>query len=147
VSEQLDSSTLAACTTEIVAAFVSANTVANADLPHLIDTVGRNLSTLGVEIEPVPEKPKPVVSIKQSVKSDRLICLVCGKSGSMLKRHLHTAHELTPDEYRQMFRLGPDYPIVAPDYAEKRSKLAKKIGLGQKKQITKKAKPKARRKS
>ena len=146
MSEQLDSSTLAACTTEIVAAFVSANTVANTDLPHLIDTVARNLSTLSVEVEPEPEKPKPIVSIKQSVKNDRLICLLCGKSGSMLKRHLHTAHELTPDEYRQMFRLGSDYPMAAPDYAEKRSKLAKKIGLGQMKQVAKKTKPKARRK-
>lgn len=147
MSEQLDPSTLAACTTGIVAAYVSANTVAHTDLSHLIDTVARNLGTLGVEVEPAPEKPKPAVSIKQSVKNDRVICLICGKSGSMLKRHLHTAHELTPDGYRQMFRLDPDYPMVAPDYAEKRSKLAKKIGLGQKKQITKKAKPKAGRKT
>lgn len=144
--ERLNASTLAGCTTEIVASFVAHQSVAISDLPGLIELVGRQLTTLGATSEPEPEALKPAVSIKRSVQDDHLVCLLCGRQRMILKRHLHTAHQLTPDEYRALFKLKPDYPMTAPGYAETRSKLAKQIGLGQKKEDTKKAKPKSRRK-
>jgi len=120
-------------TAEIVGAYVGHHSVAATDLPDLIATVGKKLAGLGqapAELE--VKKPIPAVPIKRSVREDAIVCLVCGKPQKILKRHLVTRHELTPDEYRATFGLKDDYPLVAPDYAATRSALAKKIGLGRK---------------
>ena len=118
-------------TTEIVAAHVGNNTIGVNDLPKLIQDVYQSLSNVGAS--PVePEKPKPAVAIKKSVFPDYIICLENGKKLKMLKRHLKTAHNMTPDEYREKWGLPADYPMVAPNYANRRSNLAKEIGLGTK---------------
>ena len=117
-------------TTRIVAAQVANNPIAVTDVPGLIATVHETLAKLGPE-EPAP-RPEPAVSIKQSVKPEYVVCLEDGEKHKMLKRHLRTAHELTPDDYRKRWGLPSDYPMVAPNYAKKRSELAKKIGLGRK---------------
>ncbi len=116
-------------TTEIVEAHVSNNAVAVADLPGLIATVREALAEIGEGRAP---KGEPAVSIKRSVRSDYIVCLEDGEKYKMLKRHLRTAHELTPDAYRERWGLARDYPLVAPKYAEMRSEVAKKIGLGRK---------------
>ncbi len=116
-------------TLRIVTAHVSNNTVAPADLPRLIITVHQALTDLG-------EKPlspaAPAVSIKRSVRPDYIICLDDGKKFKMLKRHLRTVYNMSPEEYRAKWNLPSDYPMVAPKYAEQRSELAKKLGLGRK---------------
>ncbi len=117
-------------TTKIVAAHVANNAMPAADLPRLIATVHETLAALGPE-EPTP-KPEPAVPIKQSVKPEYIVCLDDGKKLKMLKRHLMTAYNMTPDDYRKRWGLPSDYPMVAPNYAATRSKLAKKIGLGRK---------------
>ncbi len=117
-------------TTRIVAAHVANNAIAAAELPGVITTVHQALATVGTE--EAAAKPKPAVSIKQSVKPEYIVCLGDGKKQKMLKRHLKTAHGMTPDEYRERWGLPRDYPMVAPNYAKKRSELAKKIGLGRK---------------
>ncbi len=114
-------------TTKIVAAHVSHNPIAAGDLPGVIATVHQALATLGPE-----PKPKPAVPIKQSVKPEYIVCLDDGKKLKMLTRHLRTAYNMTPDDYRKRWGLPSDYPMVAPTYAKHRSKLAKKIGLGRK---------------
>ncbi len=114
-------------TTKIVAAHVANNPIAAADLPRLITTVHETLATLGPE-----PKPKPAVPIKQSVKPDYIVCLEDGEKMKMIKRHIKTSHNMTPEEYRQRWGLSRDYPLVAPNYAKQRSALAKKIGLGRK---------------
>jgi predicted transcriptional regulator len=119
-------------TSDIVAAHVSNNDVAVADVPSLIINVYGALSGLGSQ-QPAPEaRPDPAVSVRTSIKKDHIVCLDCGKKMKMLKRHLNTEHGMTPDEYRARWDLGPDYPLVAPNYAEARRDLAKKIGLGRK---------------
>ena len=124
---------IADLTAEIVGAYVAHQTVSTTDLPTLIMTVGQQLGSLGQKPpEHEVEKPKPVVSIRRSVREDSIVCLLCGKSQKMLKRHLETRHELTPAAYRALFGLQEDYPLVAPTYAATRSALAKKIGLGRK---------------
>ena len=115
-------------TTEIVAAHVSKNAISVDQIPTLIREVHQTLSGL---TEPEPVKP-PAVPIKKSVQKDAITCLECGWSAKMLKRHLTTAHDLSVKEYREKWRLPSNYPMVAPSYAAKRSKLAKKIGLGRK---------------
>ncbi len=100
------------------------------DLPGLIATVHETLGTLGTE-EAAP-RPKPAVPIKQSVKPDYIVCLEDGEKMKMIKRHIKTSHNMTPEEYRQRWGLSRDYPLVAPNYAKQRSALAKKIGLGRK---------------
>lgn len=123
--------TLITLTSDIVAAHVSNNSVGVDDVPALIRNVYGALSGLGAA--PVnEEKPEPAVSIRSSVKNDHLVCLEDGKKMKMLKRHLMTDHGMTPAEYRSRWGLGADYPMVAPDYAEKRRTLAKEIGLGRK---------------
>ena len=114
-------------TTKIVAAHVSHNAMPATDLPRLIATVHETLATLGPE-----PKPTPVVPINQSVKPEYIVCLEDGTEHKMLKRHLKTAHGMTPDDYRKRWGLPLDYPLVSPNYAATRSKLAKKIGLGRK---------------
>ena len=118
-------------TAQIVSAHVSNNSVSTDSLPSLIQDVFRTLSAVG--IEPVPaEKPQPAVPVKKSVFPDYIVCLEDGKKLKMLKRHLKTSYDMTPDQYRERWGLGQDYPMVAPNYAHHRSSLAKKIGLGRK---------------
>ncbi len=117
-------------TTRVVAAHVANNPVALTDVSGLIATVHQALAALGPE-EAAP-KPNPAVSIKQSVKPEYIVCLDDGKKLKMLKRHLRTAYNMTPDDYRKRWGLPSDYPMVAPNYAKQRSALAKKIGLGRK---------------
>lgn len=125
----IERETQATLTADIVAAFVSNNPVPVAEVPALIASVGVALAGLGQEVTE-ETKPTPAVSIRASVKPDHIVCLECGTKGKMLKRHLMTAHGLTPDEYRQRYGLAADYPMVAPDYADVRRELAKTIGLG-----------------
>lgn len=124
--------TLITLTSDIVAAHVSNNDVAVSDLPSLITNVYTALASLG-EAEPLPEmRPEPAVSIRASVKPDYIVCLEDGKKLKMLKRYLRTNYNMTPEEYRARWNLPADYPMVAPNYAETRRDLAKKIGLGRK---------------
>jgi len=118
-------------TTEIVAAHVGNNTVAVSDLPNIISEVYRSLVAVGTE-QAASERPRPAVPTKKSVFPDYIICLEDGKKLKMLKRHLKTSYNMSPDEYRERWGLGSDYPMVAPSYAKHRSNLAKKIGLGTK---------------
>ena len=119
-------------TADIVSAHVSNNSVAVNDLPQLIQNVHNALTGLGTRVEEPQAKPEPAVSIRSSIKPDYLVCLEDGKKLKMLKRHLMTHYQMTPDEYRQKWGLSADYPMVAPNYAEQRRTLAKKIGLGTK---------------
>ena len=116
-------------TTEIVAAHVGNNPIPASELPSLIQDVYRTLVSVGT-VPPVPERPKPAVPPKKSVFPDYIVCLEDGKKLKMLKRHLKTSYNMTPEEYRERWGLGPDYPMVAPNYAKHRSILAKQIGLG-----------------
>ena len=125
-----ENSELLALTADIVAAHVSNNSVAVGDLPRMIADVYDSLSGLGEAPAPVEEELVPAVAIRSSIKPDFLVCLEDGKKLKMLKRHLKTAYNMTPDEYRQRWGLPSDYPMVAPNYAAQRSKLAKEIGLG-----------------
>jgi len=124
--------TLITLTSDIVAAHVSNNNVEVDDVPSLISNVYTALSGLGDTAEPEEERPDPAVSVRSSVKKDHIVCLDCGKKMKMLKRHLSTEHDMSPEEYRQRWDLSSDYPMVAPAYAETRRDLAKKIGLGRK---------------
>jgi len=117
-------------TSEIVAAHVSNNTVAMSDLPGLIEQVYKTLASVGKAPEAQSERPTPAVAIRKSVTPDYIVCLEDGKKLKMLKRHLKTAYNMTPDEYRERWSLPSDYPMVAPNYAKQRSNLAKAIGLG-----------------
>jgi predicted transcriptional regulator len=118
-----------ALTAQIVSAHVTKNEIAPDALPSLIREVYKTLSTVGSEPAEA-EKPKPAVAITKSVFPDHIVCLECGKKLTMLKRHLMTEHSLTIDQYRTKWSLPSNYPVVAPEYAETRSVLAKKIGLG-----------------
>ena len=127
-------------TADIVAAHVSNNSVAVNDLPGLIQNVHAALTAIsGATTAPEP-KPEPKVSIRSSVKPDYIVCLEDGKRLKMLKRHLMTHYNMTPDQYRQKWGLSNDYPMVAPNYAEQRRTLAKSIGLGTKRKRTRSAK-------
>jgi len=123
-------SDLLALTTEIVAAHVSNNTLALSDLPSLINQVYNSLANIGAAAAPPMARPQPAVSIKKSVQPDYIVCLEDGKKLKMLKRHLKTAYNMSPEAYRERWGLAADYPMVAPNYAEQRSRLAKEIGLG-----------------
>ena len=125
-----NSNDLLALTTEIVAAHVSNNTVALGDLPQLINQVYNSLATIGVVSAAPLARPQPAISIKKSVQPDYIVCLEDGKKLKMLKRHLKTAYNMSPEAYRERWGLPPDYPMVAPNYARQRSHLAKEIGLG-----------------
>ena len=128
--------TLIALTADIVAAHVSNNSVAVNDLPQLIQNVHGALSALGGAQQAPEAKPEPKVPIRSSIKPDYIVCLEDGKKLKMLKRHLMTHYQMTPDQYRQKWGLSPDYPMVAPNYAEQRRTLAKSIGLGTKRKRT-----------
>ncbi|HEX3952666.1 MAG TPA: MucR family transcriptional regulator [Stellaceae bacterium] len=127
-SEQ--NSDLLTLTTEIVAAHVSNNTVALGDLPQLINQVYSSLANIGSAPAAPTARPQPAVSVKKSVQADYIVCLEDGKKLKMLKRHLKTAYNMSPEVYRERWGLPPDYPMVAPNYAKQRSRLAKEIGLG-----------------
>jgi len=124
--------TLITLTADIVAAHVSNNSVAVSDLPLLINNVHGALAGLGGPAPVVEVKQEPAVSIRSSIKPDYIVCLEDGKKLKMLKRHLMTHYQMTPDQYRSKWNLAADYPMVAPNYAEQRRTLAKKIGLGTK---------------
>lgn len=125
--------TLITLTSDIVAAHVSNNSVAVDELPVLIGNVYTALAGLGKAAPAVEAAPlKPAVSLRASVKPDKITCLDCGMELKMLKRHLMTHHGMAPEDYRARWGLGADYPLVAPNYAETRRDLAKKIGLGRK---------------
>jgi predicted transcriptional regulator len=122
---------------QILSSYLSNNSVSPADLPSVIETVKRSF---GGGVTPVPvasgdgqdKKWEPAVSVRKSVTPDAVICLCCGEKYKALKRHLATEHDLTPAEYRAAFNLKSDHPLVAPNYAAKRSELAKSLGLGRK---------------
>ena len=128
--------TLITLTADIVSAHVSNNSVAVSDLPLLISNVHGALSGLGDAPEAPAPKLEPAVSIRSSIKPDYVVCLEDGKKLKMLKRHLMTHYNLTPDQYRQKWGLNADYPMVAPNYAEQRRTLAKSIGLGTRRRKT-----------
>ncbi len=117
---------------EIVSAYVSNNSVPAAQVPDVINTVFKSLSSLEGGIVGGGESLKPAVSVRRSVHPDYIICLEDGKKLKMLKRHLRAAYNLTPEQYRAKWGLPPDYPMVAPNYAQQRSDFAKQIGLGRK---------------
>lgn len=121
---------LVTLTADIVAAHVSNNSVSVADLPILIANVHGALANLGQAAAEPETKQEPAVSVRASVKPDHIVCLEDGKKLKMLKRHLMTHYNMTPDQYRAKWNLPADYPMVAPAYAEQRRTLAKKIGLG-----------------
>ncbi|MBT3306787.1 MAG: MucR family transcriptional regulator [Alphaproteobacteria bacterium] len=131
MSDKPNVSELLELTTEIVSAHASNNSIAQGDLPQLIQNVYKTLAEVG-SAQDVPEKPRPAVSVKKSIFPDYIVCLEDGKKLKMLKRHLKTAYNLSPDDYRKRWGLPADYPMVAPNYAKHRSALAKKIGLGTK---------------
>ncbi len=117
-------------TTEVVAAHVGNNAVLVDQIPSLIKEVHQALAGLGLEDQ---AKLTPAVPIKRSVRKATIVCLECGRSAKMLKRHLSTTHGLGVKEYRERWKLPDDYPLVAPNYAARRSEIAKKIGVGRKK--------------
>jgi len=117
--------------TNIVSAHVSHNAVTADQLPGLIQQVFNALATAEQAVT-APLKTEPAVAVKRSIFADHVVCLACGKSLTMLKRHLMTDHKMTPEQYRQRWRLPFSYPMVAPDYAKIRSALAKRFGLGRK---------------
>jgi predicted transcriptional regulator len=118
-------------TADVVAAYVSNNSLPTAQLADVINAVYGSLKSLdGGAPEAKHEPLKPAVPIRKSITPDYLVCLEDGKKLKMLKRHLRSTYNMTPDEYRMKWSLPPDYPMVAPNYAEQRSQFAKKIGLG-----------------
>jgi predicted transcriptional regulator len=133
MSDQPDSgSMLVTLTADIVTAHVTNNSVPVADVPALIQTVHAALRDLGKPVEADAPRQAPAVSVRASIRPDYLVCLEDGKKMTMLKRHLMTRYQMTPDDYRAKWNLPSDYPMVAPNYAEKRRTMARKIGLGRK---------------
>jgi predicted transcriptional regulator len=131
MAEQPATASVLGLTAQIVAAHVSNNSVAQDALPSLIQKVYKTLA--GVGKEPLqPERPQPAVPVKKSVFADHIVCLEDGKKLKMLKRHLKTAYNMTPEQYRERWGLTADYPMVSPNYARHRSALAKTSGLGTK---------------
>ncbi len=119
-------------TASIVSAYVSNNTVASAEIPNLISQVYSALFRVSNGHAAAPTEPlKPAVPVKRSITPEHIVCLEDGKKFKSLKRHLRTQYDMTPERYREKWGLAPDYPMVAPNYAEARSRLAKQMGLGQ----------------
>jgi predicted transcriptional regulator len=132
MGDAADTTNIIALTAEIVAAYVSNNTVASADIPALINQVHTALLRVtNGEAKPPSEPLKPAVPIKRSINPDFIVCLDDGKKFKSLKRHLRTQYNMTPEQYREKWSLPGDYPMVAPNYAAARSQLAKQMGLGQ----------------
>ena len=127
-----DRSEVIEMTADIVSAFVSNNSVPAAEVPGLIQSVHRALSTISTNSEPAEAAPRePAVPVKKSVNPDFIVCLEDGRKFKSLKRHLRTKYNMSPEEYRSKWGLAKDYPMVAPNYAKARSDLAKQMGLGQ----------------
>jgi len=126
---------------QIVSAHVSKNAVAAQELPPLIEKVYEALRNAGAEPVAEPTRPEPAAPIKKSVFPDYLICLEDGKKLKMLKRHLRTAYNMSPEEYRKRWGLPAEYPMVAPSYAKHRSALARQIGLGTRRRTAAPAEP------
>jgi predicted transcriptional regulator len=129
-TENLSSGELLRMTADVVAAYVRNNSLSTNELAGVINAVHGSLATLNQDSQAQAEPPKPAVSVRKSITPDYIICLEDGKKLKMLKRHLRTAYDMTPEEYRAKWQLGPEYPMVAPNYAKRRSEFAKKIGLG-----------------
>lgn len=125
--------------TQIISAYVSNNSISAADLPAFMASVYQNLSRLNKSGAVAEARPEPAVPVRRSILPECIICLEDGKKLKMLKRHLKTAYNMTPDQYRERWGLPADYPMVAPNYAKQRSKLAKEIGLGTGRKGAKKA--------
>ena len=126
--------------TQIISSYVGNNAVSTADLPAVMSTVYQSLTRLGSTTPVTTEaRPDPAVPIRKSINPEYIICLEDGKKLKMLKRHLKTAYNMTPEQYRERWGLPADYPMVAPNYAKQRSKLAKQIGLGTSRRTGKKA--------
>ena len=136
MDNQGNDDTLITLTADVVAAHVSNNSVAVNDLPQLIANVHGALAALGGSGSAPEVRQEPKVPIRSSIKPDYIVCLEDGKRLKMLKRHLMTHYQMTPDQYRQKWGLNSDYPMVAPNYAEQRRTLAKAIGLGTKRRKT-----------
>ena len=117
-------------TTEIVCAHLAGSQVQTDEISNIIQKVYKTLSSVNADTMIMAERPQPAVPIKRSITPDYLVCLEDGKKLKMLKRHLMTSYNMSPEEYRERWGLPADYPMVAPNYAQKRSKLAKEIGLG-----------------
>lgn len=130
-SEQVSAEEILRMTAEVVSAYLRNNVLPAGQISEVIQTVHSSLNALGTgKAETASEPLKPAVSVKKSVTPDYIICLEDGKKLKMLKRHLRSTYNLTPDEYRTKWGLTSDYPMVAPNYAQQRSDFAKKIGLG-----------------
>jgi predicted transcriptional regulator len=130
MTDQTNREDILALTTEIVSAYLSNNSVNAGDIPGVIEQVFKTLSNVNTDSIVMADRPQPAVPIKKSVNPDYIVCLEDGKKLKMLKRHLKTAYNMTPEQYRERWGLPSDYPMVAPSYAKQRSKLAKDIGLG-----------------
>ncbi len=130
-NEKVTSADLLRLAADVVGSYVSRNAVGPDQLPDLINSVHATLKNVGGQTTPGPDQPlKPAVPIRLSVQPDHIVCLEDSKKVTMLKPHLRTTHDMTPEQYRAKWRLAPDYPMVAPDYAAQRSAMAKRIGLG-----------------
>jgi predicted transcriptional regulator len=130
----MEQETLITLTADIVSAHVSNNNVAVGDVGNLVQRVHEALAGLGqAPAEEGPQAKVPVVSIRASVRPDYIACMECGKKQKTLRRHLQTAHQMTPEEYRKDYGLPASYPMTAPNYSEQRREMAKTIGLGRKK--------------
>lgn len=135
-------------TTEVVAAYLAKNDIGAAQIPEVIHTVFQSLRDIeGGTVEVKSEPLKPAVSIRKSVAPDYIVCLEDGKKLKMLKRHLRTMYNMSPDDYRAKWNLPSDYPMVAPNYARQRSEFAKQIGLGRSSTKDGGAKPVRRRRA
>lgn len=121
---------LTAQTASIVAAFVARQDVQPGQVPDLIASTYRALEDLGKPSAPAPDRREPAVSLRASVRADKVVCLECGHAGKMLARHLTMAHGLTPKDYRERWALPATHPLTAPNYSDRRRVLAKEIGLG-----------------
>ena len=132
MSEETQTDELLELTARVVAAHVSNNSVPVTDIPQLIREIHHTLANVGSADSRAAERPNPAVSIKKSITPDFIVCLEDGKKLKMLKRHLKTAYDMSPEDYRERWNLPQDYPMVAPNYAKQRSRLAKQIGLGTK---------------
>ncbi len=130
MSNQVSREKLLILTVDIVSSYLSNNITSSDDIPRIIDQTFKALSDVSSDSALAGERPQPAVPINRSITPDYLICLEDGKKLKMLKRHLKTAYGMSPEEYRERWGLPADYPMVAPSYAERRSKLAKDIGLG-----------------
>lgn len=128
----MESENLINLTADIVSAHVANNSVAVSDVATLVQQVHRALVGLGEPQQQAPQQKVPVVSVRASVKPDHIVCMECGKKQKTLRRHLQTAHGMTPEQYRGDYGLPASYPMTAPDYSERRREMAKSIGLGKK---------------